>query len=1082
MNFFPVKSNLRMYSNRLHLSERIHIVQSDKIGFVRRGQFKFNGMIGLILITLAFPLQAKVLTPHGTVTVREYERVFTTYPYSDPDPVPAMSRIYPYFRYDGYTDKPIKKKWKIVELSNKYIKVLITPQIGGKIWTAIEKSTGRPFIYFNGVVKFRDISERGPWTSGGIEPNYGIFGHTPDCFSPVDYRIEKHADGSVSCIIGALDLLTRSTWRIDIRLRPGVAYFTTHSIWQNGSGMEEPYYSWMNAAEKASGNLQFIYPGTNWIFHTGTVHPWPIDTANGHNISWYDQNDFGGAKSYHVLGKFTRFYGAYWHDYNFGMAHYASYGHKLGKKIWIWGLSGQGMIWKKLLTDKSGQYVEMQSGRLFNQAMPQSTYTPFKHKGFAPYGTDTWTEYWMPVKGIGGFVTASPLGAMNVTRNGKEVVVGISPVRPYHGTLRLFDRDSLLYSREVSLKTMQPVEDTVRLREVPGQLRVTVGGDKLEYASGNGDDLTRPLFSPKNFDWNSTYGLYVLGKECVRRRQYAEADSDFQKCLLKNAYFAPALDQMASLENRRADYQSAYDYARTALSIDTYDPEANYQFGLASVGLGHEADAKAAFSIAALTQGWRSAACTALAKEYMREKKCDRVLANAKESLNYDRFNLDALRLEVCADRLTGDGAAANSVLKFMEKIDPLSHFAQFEEYLMGKASAGQFTGMIRSDLAYQTYLELAAWYHDIGLNGDAVKVLELAPRQAEVLYWLAYLKHDTKLLTQANAASPDFVFPFRIESLGVFEWAEKHSTTWQPKYYLALLRWFEGDIKRAGELLASCGNKPRFAPFYGARAQVISAEAIPDLQRAATLDPGQWRYGYMMAQLYLAQGNYAAADKIAGEYGSRFPGNSSLIKLQAQTLISTGRYDSAVKLLLSSNLLPAEGVKKAHTLYREAYLMEAVRSMKAGSYRDALKEIELARKWPENLGVGMPYPKDIDDRMENWLSLQCYRHLGMKEDAGRTLEVLALQLWPETGNLTVSKPRSFEGNTSGGLIHALALKEDGRDAEAREVLHAWMKEDTSSAMANWGEKVFNGERVSLPISVQDAGCQVLDAWLNERK
>ncbi len=435
------------------------------------------GMIGLLLLLTTPSLRAMPHSQKDEVKVKQYEKVFTTYPYSDPDPVPTMARIYPYFRYDGFTDKPVQKKWKIVELSNKYIKVLITPQIGGKVWTAIEKSTGRPFIYFNHVVKFRDISERGPWTSGGIEPNYGIFGHTPDCFTPVDYRIIKHKDGSVSCVIGALDLLTRSTWRIDIRLRPGDAYFTTHSIWHNGSGMNEPYYSWMNAAEKASGNLQFVFPGTNWIFHTGTVHPWPIDTANGHNISWYDRNDFGGAKSYHVLGKFSQFYGAYWHDDNFGMAHYSTYADKLGKKIWIWGLSGQGMIWERLLTDKSGQYVELQSGRLYNEAEPQSTYTPFKHKSFPPYATDTWTEYWMPVKGIGGFVTASPLGAMNVTDKDRTLKVGISPARAFHGKLQVFDGDSLLFEREVDLKTMEPTELSIKLKAMPEHLRVCVGGD-----------------------------------------------------------------------------------------------------------------------------------------------------------------------------------------------------------------------------------------------------------------------------------------------------------------------------------------------------------------------------------------------------------------------------------------------------------------------------------------------------------------------------------------------------------------------------------------------------------------------------
>ena len=123
----------------------------------------------------------------GRAVVREYEREFTTYPYSDPDPVPTMSRFYPYFRYDGFTETPAPKKWKVVELSNDYLQILILPEIGGKIWAAIEKTTGKPFIYFNHVVKFRDVSMRGPWTSGGMEANYGIIGHTPNCFSPVDY-------------------------------------------------------------------------------------------------------------------------------------------------------------------------------------------------------------------------------------------------------------------------------------------------------------------------------------------------------------------------------------------------------------------------------------------------------------------------------------------------------------------------------------------------------------------------------------------------------------------------------------------------------------------------------------------------------------------------------------------------------------------------------------------------------------------------------------------------------------------------------------------------------------------------------
>ena len=317
--------------------------------------------------------------------IHEYEKAFTTYPFSDPNPIPSFSIIYPYFRYDGFTDKPVQKEWKVVELENDYIKIMILPEIGGKIWSAIEKSTGKSFIYYNHAIKFRDIAMRGPWTSGGIEANYGIIGHTPNCATPVDYITRKNEDGSVSCIIGVLDLLTNSNWTIEINLPKDKAYFTTKSFWYNNTNLEEPYYHWMNTGLKSKGNLEFIYRGNHYLGHEGEYSDWPINKQNGKHISFYDNNDFGGYKSYHVFGEYTDFFGAYWHDDDFGMARYAPHDEKPGKKIWIWGLSQQGMIWEKLLTDTDGQYVEVQSGRLFNQSAEKSTFSPFKHKSFAPY-------------------------------------------------------------------------------------------------------------------------------------------------------------------------------------------------------------------------------------------------------------------------------------------------------------------------------------------------------------------------------------------------------------------------------------------------------------------------------------------------------------------------------------------------------------------------------------------------------------------------------------------------------------------------------------------------------------------------
>lgn len=176
-----------------------------------------------------------------TTLIKEYKKTFKTYGFSDPDPIARMGAIYPYYRFDGYTDKPVNRDWQVIELESEYITVMILPEIGGKIWGAWEKSTGKPFLYYNQVVKFRDVAMRGPWTSGGIEANYGIIGHTPNCATPVDYSTEKKDDGSVSCYVGTLDLLTQTYWTIEINVPKDKGYFTTRSYWHNSTPLEQPY-------------------------------------------------------------------------------------------------------------------------------------------------------------------------------------------------------------------------------------------------------------------------------------------------------------------------------------------------------------------------------------------------------------------------------------------------------------------------------------------------------------------------------------------------------------------------------------------------------------------------------------------------------------------------------------------------------------------------------------------------------------------------------------------------------------------------------------------------------------------------
>ncbi|MBD3386108.1 DUF5107 domain-containing protein [candidate division KSB1 bacterium] len=124
-----------------------------------------------------------------SASVSEKQVPMITYPFYDPDPIPALGKIYPCFHFDGFTKKGSIQNCKMVEMENDYIKLSITPDIGEKIWGAIEKSTDREFIYHNPVIKFRDIAMRGPWTFGGIEFNFGTIGHLPTCSTPVDYLL-----------------------------------------------------------------------------------------------------------------------------------------------------------------------------------------------------------------------------------------------------------------------------------------------------------------------------------------------------------------------------------------------------------------------------------------------------------------------------------------------------------------------------------------------------------------------------------------------------------------------------------------------------------------------------------------------------------------------------------------------------------------------------------------------------------------------------------------------------------------------------------------------------------------------------
>lgn len=1012
----------------------------------------------LALLPLAIVICISSFAQNKPSRITESKKAFTTYGFSDPNPVAEMGKIYPYYRFDGYTNTPAKKEWKVVELENDFIRVIVMPEIGGKIWGAWDKATGKPFIYYNQVVKFRDVAMRGPWTSGGIEANYGIIGHTPNCATPMDYMTFTNDDGSVSCFIGTLDLLTQTYWTIEINLPSDKAYFTTRSFWNNTTSLEQPYYTWMNVGMPADGNLQFIYPGNRYIGHSGEYSNWTINPDNGKDISFYENNNFGGPKSYHVLGKYSDFFGAYYHDEDFGMARYSLRDEKPGRKIWIWGLSRQGMIWEDLLTDEDGQYVEVQSGRLFNQASDGSNFTPFKQLGFAPHSADEWTEYWFPVKGTKGFVKANAYAALNLRANRSLLRIDISPLQSIEDELKIYDGEKVLYSKAVNLNPLKPFADSIPFAGNLDNVKVTLGDTKLQYhADPKHGILSRPVDSPENFDWNNASGLATLGKEFLQQRYYIKAEEKLKEALEKDPNYLPALSDLALISLRNTDYQKALAYASHGLSIDTYDAAANFYYGVANARLGNVIDAKDGFDIASLSTPFRAAAYVELSRIYFKENDYDKAEHYAKRSLESNAGNTSAWQILAVINRKRNNKEQAENILRELEELTPLNHVIRFERLRLDNSDANEkaFTGNIRNELPQETYLELADWYVSLGLQDDALELLTLSPENPEAAYRMAFLQEQKKagsgkdLLNKANAMSPLLVFPFRAETAKALEWAISESNEWKPKYYLALFNWNFNNVQRAKQLIAECGQ-PDFAPFYAVRAQLNNDERYADdLKRAAQLDPKQWRYGKILADHYIEKKKYAQALAVAEDYDERFAGDFRIDMLTAKALLLNDQYKATTDLLEKTIILPYEGATDGRQLYRQAWLMQAAERLKSRKYKLALASISKAKSWPENLGAGQPYDDMIDLRLENYLEALASEKSKEKDKARQIFTAIT------------SAPQQ-RGHQINDLVTALSFRKLGRPAEGEKLLKEWVEKEPDDKTAQWAYAVYNGEKQKL--------------------
>jgi len=936
---------------------------------------------GILICLLLSILTTEVLAQSPSRITEEVTEILT-YPFDDPNPVvtvsTATSKIFPYTTFEGYSKEGKKQKWKVVKLENDYIEVYVLPEIGGKIWGAIEKSTGKEFIYRNEVIKFRNIAMRGPWTSGGVEFNFGIIGHHPSTSSPVDYTVRKNDDGSVSCVVGNLDLPSRTNWRVEIRLPKDKAYVETKASWNNPTPIHQSYYNWMTAAAVVTDDLEFYYPGHLALEHDGSPTLWPVD-AEGRDLAKYNNNAFGSHKSVHTVGEYNDFMGGYYHNSKFGFGHWALYDEMPGHKLWLWALSRNGGIWEDLLTDSDGQYMEFQAGRLFDQYSPSpAVKSVLTQVPFSPGITDRWSEIWFPVKEIGAITDVSPYGVLAVTYDNDSVKVGVNAFAFVNATVEVKSNGKILYSENKKFSPMDVLLTSVRL-DKNAPYEVTVTGIDLNYNPGNKNVLKRPFTAfPKSKQFTQDE-LYREGVEYKEYREYDKAIDVFKECIKNDSLHFGALTDFAELLYRSGQFDSALWHLNTVLRHDTYHPKANYLAGVCYKAKGDLINSIESFGWAARAMEFRSAAYAQMAGVKIQENDFHLAEHYAQQSLSYNKYNYNALHCLAVAYRKQNNREKAGEVLNEIIQYDPLNHFAHYEKSLLTNASGDlqSFKDLVRNEFPYQTYLEVALEYASLGLENEALNLLALAPQHVLIKIRTAYLQKDNSKLKEIETASPAFVFPYRTETLQALEWAVSNNDNWRFKYFMALNYYAVQRLEESSKMFQACGQQPDYAPFYLTRANIVNdpMHVLPDLQRAHSIAPGEWRTWNYLINHFDGTGDYKQQLVFANQAFKKFKGDYTLGFNYAKALLNNGQYEPSINVLKKLQILPFEGSGDGRVVYEQATLLSAIELIKNKRYKNALARIEESRQWPENLGVGKPY--DTDDRIQDYLTGYCLEKLG---------------------------------------------------------------------------------------------------------
>lgn len=920
----------------------------------------------------------------------------------------STGKVYPLPVTEKISDTKEDVSYKAVFLENEYLKVMILPELGGRIQRAYDKTNGYDFVYYNHVIKPALVGLAGPWISGGIEFNWPQH-HRPSTYAPVDYRLAEHADGSCTVYVGETDKMYGTKGMAAISLYPGKAYIEIKGQLYNPTDLPQTFLWWANPAVPVNDHTYSVFPpDVNAVMDHGkrAVSTFPIATGEYYKADYSAGVDISRYKnvpvptSYMAAHSDYDFIGNYDESVEAGLLHVADHHVSPGKKQWTWGNGDFGRSWDRNLTETDGPYIELMTG-VFTDNQPDFTW-------LKPQEEKTFVQYFMPYKGVGRVGNATKEAAVSIEKINESTAVlkvYVTGVRK-ECQITVKKGETVLFSRTEDLSPERCFTAELSVTDPMEGWEMTVVQGKETLVSYQ---IYRPELKPipKPADaipapekLKTTEELYLAATHLEQYRHATREPADYYRQGLAMDGTDIRLNHgYGLLLYRRGQIKESIRHFEVAVKKQTwknpnpYDGDCYFNLGLALAADGQEEKAFDAFYKSTWSAETQSIGFFWLARLACRKGNYAEALEYVEKSLIRNWHNMKARTLKGAL--LRKQSCDTQKYLEECLAIDPLSMGCLYEQAKM----TGDFALWMQSMREEShNYKELALEYMEAGCYEEAVEILKACPNKDPMCWYFlgsANLRMDA--LEKAKEAyrygeeiCPDYCFPNRVEEIRILmeaiEWLDQApmahyylgNLLYDKKQYQEAAKHWEAAIEEKPDLSAAYRNLA--IAYYNKEHDMDKAMQM--MEQACRLNPEYPRIWLEYDQL-AARRNLSTQKRLEiMESHKEVTAERDDLYLRYITLLNCqGHYEEAWEALSSRIFHPWEGGEgKVSAQYRYALIQMAVKELKEKRPKEALKRLEATLQYPENLGEGK-LPNVPDNEAHYYMGL-AWEELGEKEKA----------------------------------------------------------------------------------------------------